>query len=95
MTSSPGSGAEVIGISADSAHRQCQFAEKERVGFPMIGDESTAICRSYDVCGRLLGMAQRVTYVIDAEGRIEAVFHHELRIARPRGERARALSRSR
>jgi len=47
-----GLGAEVIGISADSAHRQCQFAEKERVGFPMIGDESTAICRSYDVLCR-------------------------------------------
>jgi len=40
-------------------------------------------------------MAQRVTYVIDAEGRIEAVFHHELRIARHVESVREHLSRSR
>jgi peroxiredoxin Q/BCP len=77
-----GLGAEVIGISVDSAERQCEFAAREGASFPLIGDESGTICRSYGVLWPLLHVAQRVTYVIDETGRIEAVFHHELLIQR-------------
>lgn len=71
-------GAEVIGVSVDRAQVQCDFANKEGVSFPMIGDESRAISRAYDVLWPILNVTQRVTYIIGPDGRIEAVLHHEL-----------------
>ena len=75
-------GAEVVGVSADSAQVQCEFANKEGVHFPMIGDELRHIGKSYDVLWPLLNVNQRVTYVIGPDGRIEAVFHHELLVGK-------------
>lgn len=75
-------GAEVVGVSVDSTQTQCEFANKEGVHFPMIGDESRSIGRSYDVMWPLLNVNQRVTYVIGPDGRIEAVFHHELLVGK-------------
>lgn len=77
-----GLGAEVVGVSVDSAERQCEFASAEGVPFPMVGDASRAISRSFDVLRPILGVSQRVTYVIGPEGRIEAAFHHELMVGK-------------
>lgn len=77
-----GLGAEVIGVSADEAERQCEFAQKEQVKFPMIGDASRQIGKSYDTLWPLLSLNQRVTYIIDEQGRIEAAMHHELMIGK-------------
>ena len=71
-------GAEVIGVSVDKEQTQCDFASQEGVPYPMIGDESRAINRSYDVLWPLLGVSQRVTYIIGPDGKIERVLHHEL-----------------
>lgn len=73
-------GAEVVGVSMDSAEKQCEFANKEGVSFPMIGDPSRAIGKNYDVLWPILGVARRITYVIGPDGRVEAVFDHELRV---------------
>jgi peroxiredoxin Q/BCP len=75
-------GAEVIGVSVDSNDKQCEFATREGVPFPMIGDSKKSIGKSFDVMWPLLGVTQRVTYVIGPEGRVEAVFHHELMVGR-------------
>jgi peroxiredoxin Q/BCP len=75
-------GAEIVGVSVDSAERQCEFASAEGVPFPMLGDASRSISRSFDVLRPILGVSQRVTYVIGPEGRIEAAFHHELLVNR-------------
>ena len=75
-------GAEVVGVSVDSAERQCEFASAEGVPFPMVGDASRTISRSFDVLRPILGVSQRVTYVIGPEGRIEAAFHHELMVGK-------------
>jgi len=75
-------GAEVIGVSVDSNDKQCEFASREGVPFPMIGDSKKSIGKSYDVMWPLLGVTQRVTYVVDPQGRVEAVFHHELMVGR-------------
>lgn len=77
-----GLGAEVVGVSVDSAERQCEFASAEGVPFPMVGDASRSISRSFDVLRPILGVSQRVTYVISPEGRIEAAFHHELMVGK-------------
>lgn len=75
-------GAEVVGVSVDRGEVQCEFASKEGVHFPMIGDEMRRIGKSYDVLWPLLNINQRVTYVIGPEGHIEAAFHHELLVGK-------------
>ena len=75
-------GAEVLGVSVDSAESQCEFASREGVPFPMIGDPSRNIGRSYDVLWPLLNVARRITYVVGPDGRIEAAFHHELLVSK-------------
>lgn len=75
-------GAEVLGVSVDDSEKQCEFASREGVPFPMIGDATRGIGRSYDVLWPLLNVAQRVTYVIGPDGIIEAVFHHELMVGK-------------
>lgn len=70
-------GVEVIGISVDSAEKQCAFATQEGVSFPMLSDQDRVIGKKYDVLWPLLGFHQRVTYVIDEQGVITAAFHHE------------------
>lgn len=73
-------GAEVIGISTDDHATQCAFAEQEKATFPMIGDADASIARQYDVIWPLLRMTKRVTFVIDADGKLQAAFHFELRV---------------
>lgn len=73
-------GAEVIGISTDDLATQCAFAEKTGANFPMVGDEDGKLAESFDVLWPFFRMARRVTFVIDAQGLIQGVFHNELRI---------------
>lgn len=71
-------GATVVGISTDDLATQCNFARSIKTPFPMIGDNDSSISRAYDVLWPILGVAKRVTYVINVEQQIEAVFRHEL-----------------
>jgi thioredoxin-dependent peroxiredoxin len=71
-------GAEVVGVSPDTHEVQCDFAAATGAAYPMVGDPSAGIARSYDVVWPLLKRVQRVTFVIDAQGIIRGIFHHEL-----------------
>jgi peroxiredoxin Q/BCP len=84
-------GAEVIGISADDIERQCQFAKAQGATFPMVGDPDRVISRAYDVLRPLFGNGKRITYLVDEQGNIEAVFHHELQVTRHIDDVLRAL----
>lgn len=75
-------GAEVIGISTDDHEKQCKFAEAEKVKFPLIGDKKAEIQALYDVKRPILSSNRRVTYIIDEEGVVAAVFHHEFQVLR-------------
>jgi peroxiredoxin len=72
-------GAEVIGVSVDEAPTLCAFGERYEVQFPLVADVGGAIARAYGVRRGLLGIAKRVTFVIDPEGLVVGRFHHELR----------------
>lgn len=74
----------VIGISRDDAKSHQGFTSKHRLPFPLLSDPEGEIARRYEVIGGLrglLGMPKRVTYVIDKQGIVQGVFHHELRVA--------------
>jgi peroxiredoxin Q/BCP len=65
-------GVEVIGVSVDTSETQAEFAEKCGSRFPMVGDSSKSIARAYGVLG-LLGVAKRVTFLLDGEQRVREV----------------------
>lgn len=73
-------GAEVIGVSTDNMSTQCSFADKYGVEFPMLADEDGSITKAYGA-GRsgFLPMNSRITYVIDPDGKVAAIFDYRLR----------------
>ena len=71
-------GAEVVGVSVDDLDKQCRFAAAHQVTFPLVADRGKQISRHYGVLWPLIGIDRRVTFVVDPEGVIRAVFHHEL-----------------
>jgi peroxiredoxin Q/BCP len=75
-------GAAVLGVSTQDEASHRAFTGKYHLNFPLLVDRDGAIGRAYGVLGgagllaRLrtaLGLAERVTFVIDAEGRIAHV----------------------
>jgi len=65
-------GVEIIGVSVDTSETQTAFAEKCGSRFPMVGDSTKDIARAYGVLG-LLGVAKRVTFLLDGELRVREV----------------------
>ncbi len=75
-------GADVVGVSVDDSTVQCQFAAREKVGFPLIADHDHSLSTSYGVMRRFLPFAKRITFVIDPEGQVVARFEHELQVSK-------------
>ena len=76
----PGNSAQRTPVSTDDLETQCSFARSLDAPFPMIADDDRSISRAYDVLWPVIGMAQRVTYIISPERIIEAAFRHEIDI---------------
>lgn len=67
-------GAEVVGVSADSAESHRQFAAHHRLPFVLLTDADGAVRKLYGV-GKALGFLDgRITYVIDTRGVVRHVF---------------------
>ena len=75
-------GAAVLGVSTQGAASHRAFARRHRLDFPLLADVEGRVGRAYGVLGgagivaRLrtaLGLADRVTFVIDEAGRIAHV----------------------
>jgi len=73
-------GVEVLGVSIDSSAKHTKFAEKYQLPFRLLADESRNIVEAYGVWGKKKFMGKeymgtnRVTYLIDEEGKIEKVW---------------------
>lgn len=65
---------QVIGVSADSQKRQLNFAEKNKLQYPLVADEAKEVINAYGVWGPKKFMGReydgihRVTFVINDEG---------------------------
>ena len=79
-------GAALAGVSTDDPTTQCKFAASLKAEFPMLADHKGEIAKAYDVRWPLIGIAQRVTYIVGPGQRILCAFHHELRIQRHRDD---------
>jgi peroxiredoxin Q/BCP len=76
-------GAAIFGVSSDDDSSHTRFSSAYNLPFPLISDPSKRIASLYGVTrwGGLLP-SRRVTFVIDREGIIRSVIHHELRIGK-------------
>ncbi|MGC8711789.1 MAG: peroxiredoxin [Leptodesmis sp.] len=68
-------GITVFGVSMDDEASHQAFTNKFNLPFPLLADTDGTITRAYDVLGDYNGTpyAQRVTYVIGADGKISQV----------------------
>jgi len=62
----------VLGVSMDDEASHQKFSEKYGLPFQLVADPDGTITQAYDVQGE--GYSKRVTYIIDAEGKVSKVF---------------------
>ena len=68
-------GAEVVGVSSDSAESHRRFAANRELPFPIVSDPDGSVRRLYGASSSLLfGKTGRVTYLIDEEGVVRDIF---------------------
>ncbi|HEX8280595.1 MAG TPA: thioredoxin-dependent thiol peroxidase [Chthoniobacterales bacterium] len=71
---------ELFGVSVDSAKSHQKFIDKYSLPFPLLSDEDHNIVEAYGVWveksmyGKKYMGAERSTFVIDADGRLSAIF---------------------
>lgn len=75
-------GAAILGVSTQDEASHRKFTAKYKLNFPLLADKDGAVGRAYGTIGgggllsaakALIGMADRVTFVIDEKGRIAHV----------------------
>jgi thioredoxin-dependent peroxiredoxin len=70
---------EILGVSADSAKRQANFIDKNKLPFPLLADEEKLVIEAFGVWGPKKFMGReydgihRTTFVINENGIIENV----------------------
>jgi peroxiredoxin Q/BCP len=67
-------GAEVIGVSSDSADKHAAFAGRHNLPFTLLSDRGGRVRKSYGVPSVFGVIPGRVTYVIDRAGTVRHVF---------------------
>src|SRR5258708_7255762 len=65
--------AQVLGVSMDTVETQAKFAESLKAPFPLLADAEGTVSKAYGVWNKG-GYASRVTFVIDRDGKVRAVF---------------------
>ena len=85
-------GAEVIGVSDDSAESHRSFAAHHRLPFLLLADEGGAVRQRYGVNKWLGLLGGRVTFVIDRQGIVQHVFDSQIQATRHVDEALATLS---
>jgi peroxiredoxin Q/BCP len=87
-------GAEVVGISTDSARSHKDFAEKHNLPLTLLSDETGEVIKMFDVNSWLPGRSARAVVVIDKDGKIR---HHQIQslsLFRPKDDEVFAAIRA-
>lgn len=71
-------GAEVVGVSSDSAESHQKFASKHRLPFLLLSDKGGSVRKLFGVPATLGILPGRVTYVIDRQGIVRHIFNDML-----------------
>ena len=67
-------GAEIVGVSADSAESHQKFAAKYNLPFTLLTDKGDQVRKLYGATAAFGLLPGRVTYVIDQQGVVQYVF---------------------
>jgi len=67
-------GTVVLGASADSTDLNKQFIEKEKLPFPILCDTDLSLIKALGIKTPKGDMAQRLTFVVDGDGRIKKIY---------------------
>ena len=86
-------GAEVIGVSSDSEASHQKFADKFKLPFRLVADQSGAVRKRYGVPATLGLLPGRVTFVIDRDGVVRHVFNSQLQATKHVDEALSVLKR--
>lgn len=87
-------GAEVLGVSKDSAASHDKFKAKHELGVTLLADEDGAVCEAYgawvekSMYGKTYMGIDRATFLIGADGRIRRIW----RKVKVKGHAAEALA---
>jgi peroxiredoxin Q/BCP len=74
-------GAAILGVSAQDVDSHRKFTARHKLNFPLLADTDRTVAKAYGVMGSglggtlrgMLGLAQRVTFIIDEKGRVAHV----------------------
>ncbi|MBI5288279.1 MAG: redoxin domain-containing protein [Chloroflexi bacterium] len=69
-------GAQILGISRDSVFTQKAFKEKEGLTYTLLADMKGAVAQRYGCWNEAAGVAERLTVVVDSDGKITYVEHN-------------------
>lgn len=86
-------GAEVIGVSSDTAESHRKFKENHKLQFTLVSDRDKAIRTMYGVKGSLF--PPRTTFVISREGKIVHVYNSQMNAKHHVDEAVTALKKLR
>lgn len=79
-------GAEVVGISTDSASSHKTFADKYNLTLRLLSDEKGEVVNLYQVKSWLPGRSARAVVVVDKDGRVAYHKVQSLSLLRPKDE---------
>lgn len=82
-------GAEVLGVSSDSAESHRKFKERHNLQFTLLSDQDKTLRESYGVKGSIL--PPRTTFVISKDGTIIHVYNSQMNARRHVEEAIMAL----
>ncbi len=71
-------GAEVVGISSDSAESHRKFAQHHGLPFTLLSDPKKEVRKLYGVPSSMAFLPGRVTYVIDVHGVVRHIFNSQM-----------------
>jgi peroxiredoxin len=67
-----------VGVSSGSQEANDRFRQSLDLPFPLVGDPGRTILKAYRVLWPLVGLAQRVTYIIGRDKRILRALRNEV-----------------
>ena len=68
-----GKGAQVVGVSTDDVATQKRFKDENQLPFPLLSDEGGKVAKKYGGTVVLVGIANRVTFVIAQDGVVKEI----------------------
>jgi thioredoxin-dependent peroxiredoxin len=66
-------GVQIFGVSTDDSASHAEFAKEHKLTFPLLADPDSTWTKAFGV-STTLGMASRVSFLIDANGKVAKVY---------------------